>query len=164
MQYKVFWKASTREVQVAAAAAATPGGFTLIGTFDHPDLTDAISRNMGSHVIYQHVQEKLYAQKVEDMQGIKISWPGLVVPTSMTINDISVKEGETKTLVGTITPTAVSDSRMLYFIENEKIARVDHDGAVSGLARGETRVRVTSLSAPHLWRWAKVTVTPKVTS
>ena len=52
---KVVYKASTKEARVLDSGAATPGGFTAVGTFAHPDATYP-----DSVVIYHGVRDLLY--------------------------------------------------------------------------------------------------------
>ena len=52
---KVVYKASTKEAQVLDSGAATPGSFTAVGTFVHPDATYP-----DSVVIYHGVRDLLY--------------------------------------------------------------------------------------------------------
>ena len=52
---KVVYKASTKEARVLDSGAATPSGFTAVGTFAHPDATYP-----DSVVIYHGVRDLLY--------------------------------------------------------------------------------------------------------
>jgi hypothetical protein len=83
-QYKVFWKASTREVKVMADAASTPSGFVLAGTFNHDDDAADGLHYHGNHAVYHHVRGVLYRYAPSDiglqnMQTVSITFDGVTI-------------------------------------------------------------------------------------
>lgn len=144
MDYKIVLDNATKKlVQVLQAATATPNGYTAIGTFTHPHTGNEFIPTQ-SHVIYQHVQTALYARGILSLQNIKITWPGKVIPTALASNPstVTVSVSGSVQLAPVFTPTAVSDKRVRYYAEDDRIARVTPTGKVYGQKVGTTRVRV----------------------
>lgn len=144
MDYKIVLDNATKKlVQVLGVSTDTPAGYTQIGTFTHPGAEQELVIDR-SHVIYQHVQTALYKQGILGLQSINISWPGKVLGTALAADPTSVNV-TTRTsvqLAPVFTPTAVSDKRVRYVSENDRVARVSATGKVFGQSVGTTRIRV----------------------
>lgn len=81
MKLKSYFNPTTREAQVRLAADAAPAApFVALGDVTHEPVDDNASgmqKHDISHVIYQHIQERLYLQfGLQDMQIIKITYGG----------------------------------------------------------------------------------------
>lgn len=81
MKLKSYFNATTREAQVRLAADAAPAApFVALGDVTHEPVDDNASgmqKHDISHVLYQHIQERLYLQfGLQDMQIIKITYGG----------------------------------------------------------------------------------------
>jgi uncharacterized protein YjdB len=151
MDYKIVWKATTKEIQVLDDAAATPGGFTAIGTFSHPDTNDAVGKGYG-HPLVQHVQDALYSVDVLSLQGVGITWPGKVNPTDFTVspNPFTAVAGSSQTITPVFTPAEVSDNRYRFYASDKRVADVDHLGNAEFYQEGETHFHVETLDGKFL--------------
>lgn len=81
MKLKSYFNATTREAQVRLAADAAPAApFVALGDVTHEPVDDNASgmqKHDISHILYQHIQERLYLQfGLQDMQIIKITYGG----------------------------------------------------------------------------------------
>lgn len=148
MQYKVALNNSNPLaplVQVLASATAIPGGYTEIGTFEHPGL-DTQGPEV-SHVIYQHVQELMYKVNpipdgLQNLQFTHITWPGKVVATAVTVADQNVDAGTETQLTPVFTPAQISRNRVRWSTRDDKIAYIDPRGKLIARASGVTVGRV----------------------
>jgi len=68
-----------RDLVLVPDGATPPGDHTSIGTFDHGDDGD-------SHVIYHHIRDLLYHQKIYDMQRILIKYDNEILPITFGLN------------------------------------------------------------------------------
>lgn len=162
MDYKVFWKATDRAVQMTASDVISLAGYKMLGIVSMPPKDDAIALAPGSLVMYQLVQDLLYKESELSLQEVNITWPGYVPISGVDVTDMNMVAGTTQRTTGSILPTQVSDSRMTYFIQDEKIAVVSPLGYVSAIAPGTTKIKVASLADPTIYDWATITVTPKL--
>lgn len=148
MQYKVVINRTNKLaplVQVLAAATATPGGYTSLGTFEHPGL-DTMGPEV-NHVIYQHVQELMYKAdpldiQLQNLQFTHITWPGKVVATAVAQTNKFVEAGTETQLTAVTTPAEVSRSRVRWSTADDKIAHIDPRGKLIARAPGVTKGRV----------------------
>jgi hypothetical protein len=83
---------------------------------------------------------------------------GETLPESVSAKAVSVKAGETAAIVATVTPTTASQ-RCVYAVDDEKVATVDVDGTVTGVAAGDTKVYVKCAAKPSVQATVVVTVT-----
>lgn len=129
-------------VQVLASAAGTPGGYTAIGTFEHPGL-DTLGAEV-SHVIFQHVQELMYKRvpSLQNLQMTHITWPGKVVATAVAQTNKFVDAGSETQLTATFTPADISRKRVRWSTRDDKIAYIDPRGKLIARAPGKTTGRV----------------------
>lgn len=148
MQYKVVINATNKLaplIQVLAGTTATPGGYTSLGTFEHPGL-DTEGPEV-SHVIFQHVQELMYLSdpdniQLQNLQFTHITWPGKVVATAVALADQSLTAGTTKQLTPVFTPTDISRKRVRWSTTNDKVAAISPQGLLIARAPGVTKGRV----------------------
>ncbi len=82
-----------------------------------------------------------------------------VLPEAINVFDVTVEEGRYTYVVYTIDPDNATDTAVTYAIEDTSIATVDENGAIHGVAVGETTITVTSVSNPEVFGTATVTVT-----
>lgn len=149
MKYTVLWNKTTRELRVAAADA-TAAGFTKLGDINHPDATDTLGPQV-SHVLYQHVEDLLYKSGEEDMQRLKLTWPGKVVAQFISTDPskeqkILGKPGATKQIIIFTFPEEISDRRGIYKSTNEKVAKVSSTGLVTLIGTGKCDIIVNLLN------------------
>lgn len=145
MQYKVALNNSNPLaplVQVLASATAIPGGYTDIGTFEHPGL-DTQGPEV-SHEIFQHVQELMYlaVPSLQNLQMTHITWPGKVVATAVTVEDQNVDAGTETQLTPVFTPTEISRNRVRWSTADDKVAAITPQGKLIARAPGFTTGRV----------------------
>ncbi len=148
--YKVHWKASTREVRVLKGAAATPGGYTALGTFDHGDdaddeLGNDLTSGTENHVFYHHVRELLYTEAgVEDMQSLTIEVPRLTSIAAV-IADDTLANAATSQITVTPTPANAVFTDVTYETSNAAIGTVNAAGLfTAGATDGVVTVTVTA--------------------
>lgn len=148
MQYKVALNNSNPLaplVQVLASATAIPGGYTNIGTFEHPGLD--VEGPEVSHVVYQHVRDLMYKVNpipdgLQNLQYTHITWPGKVVATAVAQTDKNVEAGTETQLTATFTPADISRNRVRWSTRDDKIAYIDPRGKLIARAPGVTVGRV----------------------
>lgn len=84
---------------------------------------------------------------------------GDTLPESVTAKAVSVKVKATAAIGATVTPTTASQ-RCVYAVDDDKVATVDIDGNVTGVAAGKTKVYVKCAAKPSV----QVTVDVEVTA
>lgn len=85
MKLKSYYNPTTRVVQVRLAADAAPAApFVALGDVTHEPVDDNASgmqKQSLNHVLFQHIQERLYVQlDIQDMQLINITYGGNLKP------------------------------------------------------------------------------------
>lgn len=144
--YQITWKRSTYEVIVLSGTAAIPAGFTKIGDFHHHDTTDGLGPDI-NHVIWHHVRDALYFQRVLDMQRVKITLAeGPFAVTALAVNPKTpaLKVGQTVQLVPAFTPANATNKGVTYASYDATIASVSATGLVTALKVGTCGIQLTS--------------------
>ena len=157
---KVAWNATTRTATVLTEAAALPGGSESLGTFQHPDPTDQLSRNEYSHVVWHHVRDLLYKVKNwQDMQAVTVVDTTVVKATGLNVTPASITSG-----VGTliqlapvVAPATVTDDRVTYTSDNTEIATVNERGEVLSKKVGSTKIHVRTADGTQILKSVPVT-------
>lgn len=85
MKLKSYYNPTTRVVEVRLAADAAPAApFVALGDVTHEpvdDNTSGMQKQSLNHVLFQHIQERLYVQlDIQDMQLINITYGGNFKP------------------------------------------------------------------------------------
>jgi uncharacterized protein YjdB len=157
---KVAWDAVTHVATVLLEAGALPSGSVEAGTYEHPDPTDATSRNQYSHVTYQHVRDILFTfANIQDMSMVIIVDDTPVPATSITVlpNPVVIPVASEVQLVPTVVP-AEADPRVTYQSDNSMVAEVDAKGMVYGRSIGETQIYVRPFDGTAIFALVPVTV------
>lgn len=150
--YKLTWKASTYTATVRLAAAATPGDEISAGTFTHV-VPAAQKDKLGSgdsHVFYNHVQDLLYKQGVEDMARVKIRLRISEKPvTALTLSDntLTIPSMGKEQLGVTFTPADATDKRLAFTTSNPDVALVSQEGHITYVAPGTADIIVQSVDS-----------------
>ena len=84
---KVVYKASTKEARVLDSGAATPSGFTAVGTFVHPDATYP-----DSVVIYHGVRDLLYKRSAANPANTAMFPDNITNMQEISITNLAVAE------------------------------------------------------------------------
>lgn len=149
--YKVHYKASTNAVRVLKSAAATPAGYTALGTFDHGDdaddeLGNDLTVGTENHVFYHHVRDLLFTEAgVQDMQRIAIEVPKLA-SISAVIGDDTLANLATSQITVTPTPANAINTDVTYSSDDEDVATVSNTGLVTaGAVDGEAVITITAV-------------------
>lgn len=159
--YKIYWKASTKQVKVLRATDTAPGGFTNIKTFTHGSEGDTLGGD--SHVLYHHVRDALYAQGQLDMSIIDI----MVFDTIINVSGVSMTPATatlslagttTQQLTLTFTPAAPDNTAVTYVSSDPTKATVSAGGLVTAVAAGSTTITVTTADG-HFTDTTVITVT-----
>ena len=79
--------------------------------------------------------------------------------TNVQAFDLNVATGDSKPMLSATAPAYSCNSALTYAIADEAIATVDAAGSVTGVARGETTITVTSVENPELSATAVIKVT-----
>ena len=160
MQYKVVYKSLTGDAQVLASNAAVPAGFVDAGNFSHPD-TDLLE-SQNSHVVFQHVRDRVLTLGEQNMQRVNIVWPSKVVATAVSIGaaSLTLMAGQEQQLTPTYTPAAVSQPGVSYHMLDEHVAQISPQGLVAAVGPGHTILTVTVDDGGAILR-IPVTVNPK---
>lgn len=156
MLLRAVYNPTTRVVNVDLSGVAVPGGSTLIGTFNHPDITYP-----DSVVIYHGVRDLLYKRSaanpantamfpdnITDMENIKIQTT-LVFPLVDIISIDATAEagnlliGATRQINVAFTPEDTSDKRLTYVSSHPARATVSATGLVTGVGAGVATITVT---------------------
>lgn len=143
MKYKVFLDELNKTIKVDLDSAAASGSERLIGTIDHPDSDDDLGFRV-NHVLYQHLQDLLYKQKIYTSQGYVIQWPAKVVATAMEAVPTTIEgtAGDQIKLEISLTPLGVADPAITFASQDRRFADVDTVGNVSLFKEGTTNIRV----------------------
>lgn len=143
MKYKVFLDELNKTIKVDLDSAEASGSEKLIGTIDHPDADDDLGFRV-NHVLYQHLQDLLYKQKIYTSQGYVIQWPAKVVATAMEAVPSPIKgtAGDQIKLEISLTPLGVADPAITFASQDRRFADVDTVGNVSLFKEGTTNIRV----------------------
>jgi C1A family cysteine protease len=75
-------------------------------------------------------------------------------------NELYVLQSKTTTISASISPSAIGSSGCTYTSSNEKIAKVDSDGKITGIASGTAVITCSSKKVPGLKAACTVTVKP----
>lgn len=162
MKYDLYYSAATKEARLVTASA-TAAGMELIGSIFHgnPDDQDydesavLISGNEMpdiSHVVWQHVQKMLYKSKgIQDMLPIKLTWPGKVQPTALSIANVTKAAGSEDVVKVVSTPADISIKDYTFALHDPNefgVARLNgkigHDRVkVSFMRKGTVEIEVT---------------------
>ncbi|WVK89943.1 tail protein [Burkholderia phage vB_BpP_HN02] len=155
---QVCYKPDGQKIMVQANGAAVPGGYTKLGTFDHPDADDSLSRNGDSHVWYHHIQEIMYHTKnsgapiagffpesITNMQLLTIE-TDIVRAEGLTVapKTANVAVAATQQLTPTFFPAGTTDKTVKYTTSDATKATVNAAGLVTGVAVGTATITVTS--------------------
>lgn len=89
--------------------------------------------------------------------------PSNVAVTKITLNStkIEIEEGKTSMLKATVEPSNATDKEVSYSSSNEKIAKVDNSGKITGVKAGTAVIIATSKSNSSKKATCVVTVKPK---
>lgn len=147
--YKVGFKKTTGEVQVAAAVAA---GFTDVGSVDVPD-TDKADGLGGpdTHVLFHRVRDLLYKVGELDMQRVSITLNGTVVthPDFITLTPNSVadlKVGATEEAYTFFSPEGTTDKSVTVTVADATICTAVYDGMNdNGAGNVTAKVKLTGV-------------------
>ena len=170
MFYRVNWHAATRRILLESNANAAPAaiggaGMTSLGTFEHdiPDVEDAGLPGMQqfpeNHVVFQHIQDMLYKEGLQDMQSVKIF---IDAPRTITLAGaaISVAVGaDSEPAPVTFSPSTAKETDVTFTSANESIATVNQDGVVPGVSAGSTQIVATLRTDGSKTATRNVTVT-----
>lgn len=101
--------------------------------------------------------------------GIEATCSISVVPTpvsSLQLNEtsISIVKDQIFALVCTVSPNDATNKDIVWYSQNEKIAKVNEKGKVTGIATGETTIIVAAKSDPNKTASCKVKVTTPITA
>lgn len=148
--YKIWWKASTKEVKVQRATDTAPAGFVDIKTVTHDGETDPISEYGDSHIIYHHVRDALFEEGITNMQSISIvAFNQIINVTAISVDPatvtLDISNAETQQLTTTFTPVAPDNTALTYESSDEDVATVSPTGLVTPVAAGEITITVTSV-------------------
>lgn len=148
--FKIWWKASTKEVKVQRDADTAPAGFVDIKTVTHDGVTDPIGEYVDSHVIYHHVQDALYAQGITNMQSITIvAFDQIINVTAISVDpptaNLSLSGVTTQQLTTTFTPATPDNVSLTYVSSDPTKATVSNTGLVTAVAVGQATITVTSV-------------------
>lgn len=156
MLLRAVYNPTTKLVQVNLAGVAVPSGYTLIGTFQHPDVTYP-----DSTVIYHSVRDLLYKRSaanpanaamfpynITDMAKIHIQTPLLfplvdLVSIDATAAAGNLVVGQTRQISVAFTPENATDQRVTYASDNAARATVNASGLVTGVSAGAVVITVT---------------------
>lgn len=143
MKYKVFLDELNKTIKVDTESAEASGTQKLIGLIDHPEADDDLGFRV-NHVLYQHLQDLLYKQKIYTSQGYVIQWPAKVVATAMEAVPSSIEgtAGDQIKLEISLTPLGVADPAVTFASQDRRFADVDTVGNVSLFKEGTTNIRV----------------------
>lgn len=148
--YKIWWKASTKEVKVLREGEITPVGYTNIKTIVHNGEADPIGEYPDSHLIYHHVRDALYEEGVTNMQSVSIvAFDEIINVSAISVApatvELDMSNGESQQLTVIFTPIAPSNTALTYESSDELVATVDVDGLVESIGVGEATITVTSV-------------------
>lgn len=71
-----------------------------------------------------------------------------ILPTAVTLDktSLTLKEGETDSVVATVTPAKATNQTVVYTSGDESIATVSQDGTITGVKAGTTTITATSVN------------------
>lgn len=75
-------------------------------------------------------------------------------------SEVSLKVGESETIVATVLPSDATDKRVMWSSQNENVAIVSNDGTITALSIGETTVTVKAIDGSDINTVIKVSVVP----
>lgn len=148
--YKIWWKASTKEVKVLREGETAPAGFVDIKTVTHDGETDPISEYGDGHVIYHHVRDALFEEGITNMQSISIvAFDQIINVTAISVApptaNLSLSGVTTQQLTTTFTPATPDNVSLTYVSSDPTKATVSNTGLVTAVAVGEATITVTSV-------------------
>lgn len=169
MYYRINYHAASRTIRLesgsgSAPAAISGGGYTSLGTFRHDndaEVSTGLNGMQGladNHVLYQHVQDALYKQGVQDMQSIKIY---IDRPRSISIGTGTLNvavDADSAPLTVTMTPAGATDKEVTFSSSDEAVATVNDKGVVHGVAAGSSVITATLKSDNTITATRNVTV------
>ena len=76
----------------------------------------------------------------------KVTVVKLVESVSLDKTNLTLIEGDTETLIATISPTDATNQKVTWISSNESIARVDEEGTVTGIAEGISEPTIVTIT------------------
>jgi len=152
-RHQVAWNGVTRVATVQAFGDALPVGSVNAGNFYHDHTAgdtnknnDAIGFN-GTHVLYHHVRDVMYANNILDMGNVTIAED--VTYVALTGVDVgpstSAKTvGQTQQLTVTPTPGGASNVTGVWTTSHPSRATVSSTGLVTAVGAGVATITFTS--------------------
>ena len=86
--------------------------------------------------------------------------PTMVSSIETDKSEVSLKVGESETIVATVLPSDATDKRVMWSSQNENVAIVSNDGTITALSIGETTVTVKAIDGSDINTVIKVSVVP----
>lgn len=146
MLYNVGFVPAPDRIVYVLSEGVMPAEADDLGTFNHPD--DGTHDN---HVIYQHVQDKLYHLGEHNMQVVRIFVNDFIDLTDISVDDntVALAVAGTKQIVVEYTPSDASNKTVNYVSSTPAVATVNATGLITGVAPGTTNVTATSTDGSH---------------
>ncbi len=152
-RHQVAWNGVTRVATVQAFGDALPVGSVNAGNFYHDHTTgdtnlnnDAIGYN-GTHVLYHHVRDVMYAINVLDMGNVTIAEDlTYVALASVAVGPTTSSKtvGQTQQLTVTPTPGGASNVTGVWTTSHPARATVSSTGLVTAVGAGAATITFTS--------------------
>lgn len=148
--YDCYWKDIPLVLDIIVQKEGTqpPAGYTLLGQFTHPGDLDELGYS-GSHVIYHHLQELLYAKGRTDYTNLHAKLnldaaPGVIHVTGVTAAPtvLTLAPGATHQLDITVLPGDATDKSFACVSNTPAVATVSPTGLITAVAAGTATITV----------------------